>query len=156
MKCEKCNEREATFFYSSNYNGHKQERHLCSECAREEGLERILSPESMFDGAFSSVFDDFFAPAGSFLRLPSFDMFGGGLGRIMAPSLPRLHFVSAPERFAQSSVMEESESKIPTVDEEARREREVAALKAQLHDAVKAEDYERAIILRDKLREMEK
>ena len=157
MKCEKCSEREANFYYSSSYNGKRQERHLCSECAREEGFETFLSPDTMFDRAFGSIFEDFFAPAGSFMSLPSFDMFGG-LGRsIMAPSLPRLRFVVDSGRKAETAPMEPAEAKIPdTVDEEARSERERAALKAQLHDAVLAENYEQAIVLRDKLRELEK
>ncbi len=159
MKCEKCNEREANFFYSSNYNGRKQERHLCAECAREEGFGDLMqSPSAMFDGAFGSFFDDFFAPARSFMSLPSFDMFGGFGRGIMAPSLPRLRFVVGDSpRTAQAQPMEESETKLSgAVDEEAKAERERAALKAQLHDAVIAEDYEKAIVLRDKLREMEK
>lgn len=158
MKCEKCNEREATFFYSSNYNGRKSERHLCSHCAHEEGFGDMMKPGAMFDGAFSSMFDDFFAPARSFMSLPSFDMFGGGLRSIMAPSLPRLRIVLGDEASpSPAQPMEASESKVPdAVDETARVQREREALKAQLHDAVAAEDYEKAIVLRDKLREMEK
>lgn len=158
MKCEKCNEREATFFYSANINGKGSQRHLCADCAREEGFGEMLSPAGMFDNAFGSFFDDFLSPAGRFLSMPAFDMFGGGLRSIMAPSLPRLRFVVDNDRAeAKSPVMEESETKIPdTVDESVRLEREKCALKAQLHDAVAAEDYEKAIILRDKLRELEK
>jgi len=158
MKCEKCNEREANFYYSSSYNGKRQERHLCEQCAREEGFGELISPSAMFDGAFGSLFEDFFAPARSFMSLPSFDMFGGFGPIIMAPSLPRLRFMVDPgEKAARGAPMEPAEDKIPdTVDAEACAQREKAALKAQLHDAVIAEDYEKAIVLRDKLREMEK
>ena len=157
MKCEKCNEREATFFYSSNYNGKKSESHLCAECAREAGFGEMLSPAGMFDDAFGNIFGDFFRSAGSFMSLPAFDMFGGPRRSIMAPSIPRLRFVIDGGENTAAAPMEASETKIPdAVDEEARRQRELAALKAQLHDAVSAEDYEKAIVLRDKLREMEK
>lgn len=157
MKCEKCKEREATFFYSSNYNGKKIERHLCTHCAREEGFGEMLNPTRVFDDAFDSIFDDFFSPMRSFMALPSFDLFGKGLHSIMTPALPRLHFVLDEKDSSPPRHMEESEAKIPSeMDESLRKEREKAALKAQLEDAVKAEDYEQAIILRDKLREMEK
>ena len=136
MKCEKCNEREATFFYSSNYNGKKSESHLCAECAREAGFGEMLSPAAMFDDAFGSFFEDFFSPLGSFPRLPSFDIFGGGGRSIMAPSLPRLRFVVDGGEKAPSAPMEASEARVP--------------------DAVAAEDYEKAITLRDELRRLEK
>ena len=157
MKCEKCNEREATFFYSSNYNGRKSERHLCAECAREEGFGEMLSPGRMFDGAFDSMFSDFFAPMRSFLNTPAFDLFGSGLRSIMAPAMPRIHFVVGDGERSAERPPEDAEAKIPTeMDESIKLEREKAALKAQLENAVKAEDYEQAIVLRDKLRELEK
>lgn len=160
MKCENCNAKEASFYYSSNINGRKQERHLCADCARAEGFGSFMdSGSAMFDGSAFSMFDDFFSPVRSFMGLPSFDMFGG-LGRsIMAPSLPRLRFVVDDDRQQSASAaptMEPGEAKIPNaVDEEARHRREVEALKAQLHDAVAAEDYEKAIVLRDRLRGLE-
>jgi len=148
MKCEKCNEREATFFYSSNYNGKKSERHLCAQCAKEEGFGEMLRPGAMFDSAFDSMFEDFFAPMRSFL--PAFDMFGGMGRSIMAPSLPSLRIVlEEPSAPAQTKPAIE-------VDEAVKSQREREALKAQLEEAVKAEDFEKAIELRDKLREMDK
>lgn len=153
MKCEKCNEKEATFYYSSNINGEKTERHLCADCAREEGFGGALdySPTVMFDRAFRSVFEDFFAPVGA--RLPSFGSFIDPFGGIMAPAIPRLRVRSAPAETQAGN----SDSPIPDdAGEEIRARREREALKAQLHDAVQAEDYEKAIILRDKLREMDK
>ena len=38
MKCEKCNEKEANFFYEENVNGEKRSYHLCRACAEEMGL----------------------------------------------------------------------------------------------------------------------
>lgn len=153
MKCEKCNEKQASFFYSSNINGEKTERHLCADCAREEGFGGALdySPMAMFDRAFQSVFEDFFAPAGS--RMTSFGSFGLPFGGIMAPVLPRLYVREAAPQ-PQTQV---SGSPIPDdAGQEVRRRRQREALKAQLEAAVQAEDYEQAITLRDKLREMDK
>lgn len=157
MKCEKCSEREATFFYSTDINGKKSERHLCAECAQAEGFGALFSPAGVFDRAFDTMIDDFFSPMRSFMPLSSFDFFGSGLRSIMAPAMPRLHIVLGEREQTPSPIGEESEAKIPReMDESVRLQREKAALKAQLEEAVSAEDYEKAIILRDKLREMEK
>ena len=75
----------------------------------------------------------------------------------MAPGLPRLRFFVEEDTPAAPSVGESAESKIPAeMDESVRLEREKCALKARLHDAIAAEDYEKAIVLRDELRRLEK
>ncbi|MBE7016937.1 MAG: hypothetical protein E7420_02090 [Ruminococcaceae bacterium] len=155
MKCEKCKEREATFFYSANLNGNKTQKNLCAECARAEGFGEMLGNAGVFDRAFDSMIDDFFSPARSFMRLPAFDFFGEGLRSIMAPAFPRVHFVLDGGERSAAPARESSEDKIPEdMGEEVRLAREKAALKAQLEDAVKAEDYEQAIVLRDALRKL--
>ena len=157
MKCEKCNEREATFYYSSDINGEKTERHLCADCAREEGFGGALDyrPMPLFGGMLDGFFGDFFTPAGSMLS--AFDMFGSPMRRMMAPALPRVRIVIGEPRTAPVQQKSEAETKIPEdAGEEIRARRELAALKAQLETAVKAEDFEKAIELRDRIRELEK
>ena len=155
MKCEKCKEREATFFYSANINGNKVEKNLCTECARDEGFGEMLGNAGVFDRAFDSMIGDFFGPARSFIGLPAFDFFGEGLRSIMAPAFPRVRIVLDGGERSAAPVRESAEKKIPEdMGEEVRLAREKAALKAQLEDAVKAEDYEQAIVLRDALRKL--
>ena len=108
-----------------------------------------------YDKGYTMI-DDFFSPARSFMRLPAFDFFGEGLHSIMAPAFPRLHLVLNGGECAAAPAKEAAEEKIPEdMGENIRLEREKAALKAQLSDAVKAEDYEKAIELRDSLRKLE-
>ena len=38
MKCEKCNQREATIHLSQTRQGKTTEHHLCETCAREQGI----------------------------------------------------------------------------------------------------------------------
>ena len=165
MKCEKCNEKEATFYYSSNINGEKTERHLCEDCAREEGFGEALDyrPASMFNdvfgdmfGGFGGFFDDFFAPRRSLFS--AFDSFGSPLRAMMAPALPRIRVViGEPQTEKEHAPLSEAEQKIPDdAGEEVKARREIAALKQQLHEAVEAENFEKAIELRDKLKELEK
>ena len=41
MKCENCGNNEVTFVYRSNLNGKITEKHLCADCAAEQGYIRI-------------------------------------------------------------------------------------------------------------------
>ena len=159
MKCEKCNNAEATFFYSADINGEKTLRHLCTECARAEGyggaLDFDLHPARMFESVFGDFFGDFFAPQRALLS--AFDSFGDPFQRMMAPRLtiPRVNIVVGDRD--SGAVGEESETKIPAdAGEEVRRRRELDALRQQLDEAVKAEDLEKAISLRDQIKGLEK
>ena len=160
MKCEKCNDKEATFYYSCNLNGEKTEKHLCADCARAEGFGEVMDyrPVSAFDQMFEGFFDDFFAPRRSLLS--PFDVFGGSMRRMMAPVLPRIELVfrqPQAQTETEHTPLSEAEAKIPEdAGEEVKARREVEALKAQLAAAVQAEDFEKAIELRDKLKELEK
>ena len=61
MKCERCGQREATFYYQSNINGRVTQVHLCPECAAELGYTRGMS------NSFRSFRRSFFDP---FSRIP--------------------------------------------------------------------------------------
>lgn len=127
MKCEKCGSHEATYHYRANVNGEVSEMHLCSGCAEEQGLLRAFDYEP-----FESLLEDFFSPrfslGGTLLRtLPQ---------RRTAPAKPAVKPAEADPALAK------------------RREKE--ALRWQLEEAVKSENYEKAIELRDKLRAMDK
>ncbi len=155
MKCDKCGN-EASFFYSSNVNGRRTERHLCADCARAEGFGNALDYDPM--GGMRNMFDSFFEDFGGFFGggrslLPSFDLFGSPMRSMMTRSAPRVNLVvGSPEQTAQSAggVIPEADA----ADIRARREK--GALRHQLDEAVKAEDFERAAQLRDQLRALEK
>lgn len=155
MKCDKCGN-EASFFYSSNVNGRRTERHLCADCARAEGFGNALDYDPM--GGMRNMFDSFFEDFGGFFGggrslLPSFDLFGSPMRSMMTRSAPRVNLVvGSPEETVQSAggVIPEADA----ADIRARREK--GALRHQLDEAVKAEDFERAAQLRDQLRALEK
>ena len=59
MRCQHCNQNEATTFIQKNINGHKEEMHLCSECAKELGVMdefRMPSMSEMFGDSFLGNF----------------------------------------------------------------------------------------------------
>ena len=147
MKCEKCNQKEASVYYRATVNGETSEQHLCADCAGELGLDKAFSWQSrdLFEEAFGGFFgrdpfDNFFGGS----RLTSFAR------RAMTPvqTMPRIE-IGREETKAEAP----PETK---ADPALERRREINALREQLNTAVKAEDYETAIELRDKLRELEK
>lgn len=152
MKCQKCNEREASFHYMSDINGERTEKHLCAECAREEGFAARLdrSPAQMLGGMHSLVeemFSDFFSPHPLFSS--PFAEFDRAYRGIMSP-------ISTQRPLAEPRAAGEREHDIPLdAGSEVRARRHLAALKAQLDTAVKEENYERAIELRDEIRRLE-
>ena len=137
MKCEKCNQNEANVFYSASINGQTCRQHLCSHCAEELGLNKAFAwPErSLLEESFSGLFG----------RDPFRRFFGESpwqaLDRRMAASV---------------GVLPRTEEQAPEADAELSARRELNALREQLNAAVKAEDYEKAIELRDRIRQLEK
>ena len=57
MKCGKCGQNEANYYYRETVNGHTREIRLCEDCAREEGLEDRFTRRFGFADSF---FEDFF------------------------------------------------------------------------------------------------
>ena len=161
MKCEKCNKNEANFYYRATINGKTEEKHLCADCAREEGLDKA------FDWHPEELLGDFFGDGDSFFG----DFFGGsllpGFARTMlAPMLTMPRFaLGRPEQAEQG---QEQETAAPEARQAGTAEtktepdaglnarRELNALRHQLKEAVRAEDFEKAIGLRDRIRELEK
>jgi len=136
------------------------ERNLCAECAKEEGFGELFEREtkslmssfnSFFADPFEGFFDDFF---GSRSLFPSF-------GRsLLSPmlTLPRIHITLAePEKAKEEAASAQAKTETVTeTDEEMSRKRELNALKNQLSEAVKNEEFEKCIELRDKIKELEK
>lgn len=155
MKCEKCNKNEANFYYKCTVNGKTEEKNLCSDCAKEEGLMQAFDyrPASVFDELFVHPFglmDSFFGGSSLF----------SGFGRsLMAPvlSIPRIQVVlTQPESAAADGQMQTESAAETVTDEAVAGKRELNALKYQLQEAVKEENFEKAIELRDKIKELEK
>ena len=144
MKCEKCGNAEAGFHYRAVINGDVTERHLCSDCAGEEGLIQMVN--------WSPLLPDMFGFAGMF-------NFGGGYGRRRMESMfggsrmmPSLEGVVTTEDVKP----EASEASIPAdAGIEMRVRREISVLRHRLHTAVHEEEFEEAAELRDKIRELE-
>ena len=155
MKCGKCGNNEATFHYKSMVNGSLTELHLCSECA---GAEEF---SSLFD--MGGGFDDFFG--GDFFQNSFTRPFARSMNtfadprRFFGPTFAFAPVFFAPYEAAQVAPelpAEAAAEKVPVeVDPAIAKRRELHALKFELKKAVTAEKFERAVELRDKIRELE-
>ena len=162
MKCEKCNEREATVLYKQTVNGVSTAAHLCAECAAKAQSEAGFSAHFPFG---SDLFGNLFgisaptiAPAGKKCEgcgatfadvrragkvccAKCYETFAAEL----APSIHSLygksvHIGRAPAKKAAAR------------DKQNR----LAKLKNDLRAAIEAENFEEAAKLRDEIRNMEK
>lgn len=156
MKCEKCNQNEAQFYYKETVNGKTTEKHLCADCAHEEGLDRVFEQRTgdmfrEFDRAFESFFapDPFFNGFFSRRAMPSF-------ARTMLMPMLTLPRIEIGYMEPETEAREEESPAEAKKDEELNRRRELNALRHQLKEAVRTENYEKAIELRDKIKELEK
>jgi len=134
MKCSKCGKNEVNFFYKSNINGEITEHNLCTECAEEMGLMRNVFAESR--QLMRGFFED------SFARLASPFTFGAR------------DFLRLDERKQEECSCTKCEEKAE-VDPEIAKRREINILRHQMKMAARAEDFEKAAELRDKIRSLE-
>ena len=154
MKCENCGKNEVTFIYRSNINGKVTEKHLCAECAAEQGYTRRLAARQ--DRLMRSFFEDPFG--GSFFR-PMLGgrsrFFGEDLFDDFFREMPAL--TAEPEAAAKAGETARKQEKLVDDKEESRfaRARRLNALRLEMKKAVHNEEFEEAARLRDEIRALE-
>lgn len=171
MKCQKCGKNNADTHIKRVINGAYEEYNLCSDCAREMGYGNMFqSFSSSFADDFSSLFGSFFenalpartqatrcevcgtgysdiARTGMMGCANCYDVFAD---RIM-PTVARIHGNTTHCGKNSAAGKREKLSKV----EEKKPENELEKLKAQLDEAIKAQEFEKAAELRDKIKAME-
>lgn len=161
MICNKCNKNEATFFLEQNINGNITKIALCPECAQEYNDKnfKAYSTFNLLGGLFqpaaftklrndeikkctlcASTFADI-SKSGKVGCAECYKVFRDEL----TPTVKRLHGnVKHVGRNPGGCRKAETNSNSKTDD--------ITDLKNQLNEAIAREDYERAAILRDKIR----
>lgn len=161
MLCQNCGKYEATTHVKRIVNGEAAEAHLCSDCARAMGYTDVF-------GGFGNVFGDllgsFFGEPTSALsaRTVKCDKCGSTFNDIiesgkigcaecystfyekLLPSLQRIHGKT------------KHEGKVPNKISvsENNTENKLLSLEQELKTAVEEQNYEKAAILRDKIKEL--
>lgn len=162
MKCQNCGKNNANVRYTQVINGDKMELFLCDECANEMNIG--MNFDFGINDVFSSFFDDFtgfktvaipevtkcktcglsydeFSKSGMLGCEKCYDTFSNRLDGI----LKRMH---GSNRHLFSKKTEEKN--------ENKTEMEINKLKAELETCIEKEEYEKAAVLRDKIKKLEK
>ncbi len=160
MLCENCQKREATYHVTQTINGHKTEKHLCGQCAQEkQNKGQSYSIFEMLQNDFFKNMMDFgnigykeercehcgmsyydFNQRGKFGCAQCYTQFKDQV----TPLIQRL----------QGSVI--YEGKLPEKRKNAmKKNSEIKKLRDELDRAIKAEEFEKAVSLRDMIKALE-
>ena len=162
MKCEKCNEREATVLYKQTINGESTTAHLCHECAAKAQGEVGFSAHFPFGGDLFGNLFGISAPvktpaskqcegcgatfadvrrAGKVCCAKCYDTFSAELEPTIRSLYGNTHHVG----------------RAPAARRAARdKQNRVAELKKELRAAIENEKFEDAARLRDEIKALEK
>lgn len=169
MLCEKCGKNQANTLIRESINGNVKEVHLCAECAAELGYNNLFSTFNPFEdmsfglqGILGSIFSQSLPVqtqesgkrcsfcGTTFEELAQSAMAGcancySEFYQELLPSIQRIH---GKTRHV---------GKIPgTAGKALKLKKELESLKQQLNDMVAAQEYEKAAVLRDKIKDVEK
>lgn len=157
MLCESCGKNEANLHYTKVVNGKVEERNLCDKCAAENyDFDKSFSMHKIFTGLIDSIQDykkedielkcnncgltyEVFRKEGKFGCSQCYETFKNKL----APLIKGLHGHNTHR------------GKIPkNASGEIFLRREEETLKTKLEDAVKMEEFEKAVVIRDELKDL--
>jgi len=156
--CQKCKKQPATIHLTEIINNEKIERHLCQDCAREEGI-AIKAQISLQDILSGMLAAHDAAEHYAHLKCPDC-----GLTYAEFRSQGRLGCPHDYEAFAEplAEILEkvhgatEHAGKVPArAGSDLQEQRELMKLRRQLQEAVENEQYEEAARLRDAIKEKE-
>ena len=166
MKCEKCNQNEAAFFYQQQINGHATKMALCHACAQEAGLLQESDPLSLLLGGFPTHTLHTARPRSAGAACPACGATFAQIandGRVgcaacyeafrerLAPSIRAMHGNAThtgrvpAAKAAAKTAPPDTAAPVSKAD----------ALRAALQEAVANEEFERAATLRDELRTLQ-
>ena len=158
-KCDKC-EKPATIHLTEIINGSKTEKHLCENCAATEGI--TIKANNI---PISQLLEDFVLQAepGEGISDLSCDVCGTTFGEFRNHGL--LGCPNDYEAFssALTPLLERAHEgasqhvgKVPhRAGSDQKKQTSILRLRAQLKGAIATEDYERAAMLRDQIKELE-
>ena len=149
MKCDKCGMHEANCHYTMRINGKTTERHLCSRCAGEMGIEQDVF------GDFRNLFDDMFGGFFGGRALDPWSELTAGMPRMTMPKLEILLDGCGGESAGTKTAERRDETEHSGTDPEMSRKRELNVLRRQMKRAAAEEDFETAAKIRDQIRELE-
>ena len=180
MKCQNCNENEATVRYTEIINGEKKEMHLCEKCSHELGIDNInLSMPIDFSSFFGGLLDDEydeqefmplfpkikdlrcdkcnmsyedFVNIGKFGCEDCYNTFSSKIDSL----LKRIHGSSKYMGRKALNNGDNSNQVVEDVKEVNKEDNKLAKLQDDLKKAIEEERYEDAAKIRDEIKEVDK
>lgn len=167
MICEECKQRPASVHFTKIINGEKTETHLCDQCARQRSEQLLLEPSFTFHNILAGLFEPetMGLPAGQQqvvqrMRCENCGLSFADFRRLGHLGCSECHVVFSQQlepvlrRIHGSTV---HAGKIPARQAgPLRLQRELEGLRQELKEAIGKEDYERAAVLRDRIRLLER
>ena len=159
MQCQRCNNNVASVHLTEIIKGEKMEKHLCEQCAKEEGytikthvsLQDLLSAFISAHGEASDMAETTCPDCGM-----SYVDFRNE-GRLGCPNDYEIFREALDPLMEKVHGTVEHTGKVPSrAGESQRKQRDLMSLRRQLRTAVEREDYEEAARLRDLIKEKEK
>ena len=157
MKCDICKKNEATIHQTIIVNGHKEELHYCEECSKKglAGLNKAFSMEDFF-GAFLGGEMKTLQPTCKKCGMTIEDFKRTGrlgcencyseLREYILPIIENVHGRTVHVgKTPDSDIVESAPPK---------KEDQVSLLTKELNAAIDKEDYEKAAVIRDRLKEL--
>ncbi len=158
MLCQRCHKQQATIHLTEILNNEKRERHLCEDCAREEGvaIKAQINLQDILSGMLEAHEG---AGRHANLRCPDCGITYAEFrnqGRLGCPHDYEVFAEPLREVIEKVHGATEHVGKLPQrAGSDSRDQRELMRLRRQLQDAVEAEHYEEAARLRDLIQEKE-
>jgi len=158
MLCQRCKKQQATVHVTEIINNEKRERHLCEDCAREEGV-AIKAQINLQDVLSGMLQAHEAAGEEASLSCPDCGMTYGEFrnqGRLGCPNDYEAFAEPLQEVLQKVHGATEHVGKIPRrAGSDQRAQRELMQLRRRLQQAVEREQYEEAARLRDLIQEKE-
>lgn len=144
MLCQNCGKNEATTFVRSVVNGVSNEQHLCSECAQKAGFQNFFGDMRMNFGPLLSNFFDM-----------NLDNMGFSHGFELPIQAERTY--TEPKRSTMPNKTPYNLSRGADWPDEIipKKETPLEEKQRELKNAISSENYERAAVLRDEIKQME-
>lgn len=177
MKCQNCGKEEANVRYTQIINGVKKEVYLCTECAKELGVDTFEIPD--FSMNFNSFLGDFFGDYMERDLLPSYHtdavkcktcgmtyddfiktgMFGCSncYTTFSTPIETLLKNLQGAKRHIGrkvNSIKEPIKVESTNNKEEVKEDNKLSKLQKDLEKAIKQEKYEEAAKIRDEIKKL--
>ncbi|SHJ36252.1 Protein-arginine kinase activator protein McsA [Geosporobacter subterraneus DSM 17957] len=163
MLCESCNKRNATVHVTKILNGNKTELHLCEQCAKqgeEMPFDASFTINNFLTGLLDSIQDSPIKV--DYIKTTKCDHCGMTYGKFK--QLGRLGCAQCYTAFQEKLIElikrvqgnEVHSGKMPKRSGGViRLKKEIKKLKVQLDEVIRKEEFEKAAVLRDKIRELE-